>query len=241
MSMEQQSSQARGGQSSHVGSSGDRKSTPGYSQGGTTRPPVSPPASGSAPGIQAGVQSVAEDAQQKVGQTVDQVRERGMSQLANQKDQVAGKVGSVAHALREMGKQLKQSNDAPIAEYVDRVADSVEQFSNHLRQRRVDELIEETESFARRQPALFLGGAFFLGLVAARFLKSSRPEPSQVSIDYGSPTGSPRGVSGTGPFSWQDDPNQPRQAQLPALPRPPLEPPRMGSGSSSSSTGPRSS
>jgi hypothetical protein len=42
-------------------------------------------------------------------------------------------------------------------------------------------MIQEVERFARRQPALFLGGAFTLGLIAARFLKSS----SEVSHSMG--------------------------------------------------------
>ena len=92
--MEQQGGQSRGGQSSPVGSTGDRQPTPGYSQGGPMRPPINPPATGAPSSLSVGAQSVAEDAQQKVGQTVDQVRERGKSQLASQKDRVAGTVGN---------------------------------------------------------------------------------------------------------------------------------------------------
>lgn len=36
------------------------------------------------------------------------------------------------------------------------------------------ELAADVEGFTRRQPALFMGGAFVLGLTTARFLKSSR-------------------------------------------------------------------
>ena len=171
--------------------------------GAPTKPPVDSPASGPTSGRPADVQSVAEDAQKKVGQAVDQVRERGKSQLATEKDRVAGTVGSVAHALRETGRQLHQSSDPTVADYVDRVADSVDQFSNHLRQRNVDELIGDTETFARRQPALFLGGAFLIGLAAARFLKSSRPEPAPVTQAYSSTAGTSYRPPATAPYSWQ--------------------------------------
>ena len=33
--------------------------------------------------------------------------------------------------------------------------------------------VSSTERFARREPLFFLGGAFVVGLLAARFLKSS--------------------------------------------------------------------
>jgi hypothetical protein len=40
----------------------------------------------------------------------------------------------------------------------------------------VRELIEDAQRFARRQPAVFLGLSFGLGLLGARFLKSSPPQ-----------------------------------------------------------------
>jgi hypothetical protein len=40
------------------------------------------------------------------------------------------------------------------------------------------EIMHETQRFARRNPALFLGGSFVLGLLGARFLKTSAPPPS---------------------------------------------------------------
>jgi hypothetical protein len=41
-------------------------------------------------------------------------------------------------------------------------------------------MVRNVEDFARRQPALFIGGAFMLGLLGARFLKSSaQTDPSQ--------------------------------------------------------------
>lgn len=46
-------------------------------------------------------------------------------------------------------------------------------FGTNIQQKDIDEVIRETEDFARVQPAIFLGGAALLGFVAARFLKSS--------------------------------------------------------------------
>jgi hypothetical protein len=44
----------------------------------------------------------------------------------------------------------------------------------------VDDLLREAEEFARRDPALFLGVAFTLGVLGARFLKSSGRHPSST-------------------------------------------------------------
>jgi len=51
----------------------------------------------------------------------------------------------------------------------------------------------DVEQFARRQPALFLGGALILGAVAARLLKASPAGGSGMQAGY---TGGSTGYSG---------------------------------------------
>ena len=45
---------------------------------------------------------------------------------------------------------------------------------NRLNNANPDTLLDDVEAFARREPAMFIGGAIAIGLLAARFLKSSR-------------------------------------------------------------------
>jgi hypothetical protein len=49
-----------------------------------------------------------------------------------------------------------------------------------LRKKDVQQLMQDAQRLARRQPALFIGSAFALGLVAARFLKSSPPDDART-------------------------------------------------------------
>ena len=56
---------------------------------------------------------------------------------------------------------------------MEQIAGRVESTTNYLRARDIPELIDETQSLARRQPALFLTGAVALGFIGARFLMSS--------------------------------------------------------------------
>jgi hypothetical protein len=51
----------------------------------------------------------------------------------------------------------------------------LERFSGYLSEREVGDLVYEAEDYARRHSAYFVGGAFLLGLLGARFLKSSTP------------------------------------------------------------------
>ena len=52
-------------------------------------------------------------------------------------------------------------------------ADGVDNVSGAVRRRNIDDMVGSVESFARRQPAIFLGTAVLAGFGIARFLKSS--------------------------------------------------------------------
>lgn len=109
------------------------------------------------------------------GAVVNQVQEQAKSQITQQKDRVAQSIGGIALALRQTSQNMQNVDQAGVAQYVDTVAERFEQASSFLKDKDLPEIVEEIEDFAAREPVLFLGGAFALGLVAARFLKSSNP------------------------------------------------------------------
>ncbi|HYP42037.1 MAG TPA: hypothetical protein VEX13_16905 [Chloroflexia bacterium] len=121
-------------------------------------------------------------AQETAGKVVDQVRGTAESQLTSQKDRAAETAGTVAQAIRSAGEQLKGQDQSGFAQYADMAAERVEQFSNYLQSRDLREIVVEVEHFARRQPILFLAGAFTLGVLGARFLKSSGQQAQQGSF-----------------------------------------------------------
>jgi len=121
------------------------------------------------------VGQVTEQAQQAAGQVVDQARQQVSSRLAGQKDRAAEGLTSVVHALRQTSQQLREQDQQAVTGYIETTASQVERISSYLKQNDLGELIDDVERFARRQPVMFLGGAFVLGLLGARFLKSSRP------------------------------------------------------------------
>lgn len=116
---------------------------------------------------------VIDQVQEKASDVADQVRDQVSEQLNNQKARAAEGLGSVAQMVRFAGDQLRQNNQAMVAQYTDKVAENLDNFSGFLRERKPVELVDEVQNFARREPALFLGGAFALGLLGARFLRSS--------------------------------------------------------------------
>jgi ElaB/YqjD/DUF883 family membrane-anchored ribosome-binding protein len=121
-----------------------------------------------------------DQAKQQAGQLADQAKQQATSQLSSQKQRATQSLGSVSQALRQTGQHLREQDQGTIAQYTDKAAEQVERVSGFLKNKNVSELMSEAERFARQQPSLFLGGAFALGVLGARFLKSSS-EHSQGS------------------------------------------------------------
>lgn len=118
--------------------------------------------------------------QQNVGQ---KAKEAVSSVADSQMEKTSGGLEQVAQALRKTGEHLRGNQQEGIATYSDKAAEKIDRFSQMIRSKNFRNIFEEVEGWARREPGLFLGGAFALGLLGARFLKSSG---RQSSSDYGS-------------------------------------------------------
>ena len=137
-----------------------------------------------AAGTGAATGGIVDQAKQTTGQVVGQAQEQAATRLDRQKEAAAAGLSSVADAVRQMGQNLRgqaEGQSSPVvqyaAQYGERAADQIGRLTEYLRRNDVNQLVREVEGFARRQPALFVGGAFLLGLAGSRFLKSSRPAP----------------------------------------------------------------
>ena len=108
-----------------------------------------------------------------IAELVGAARSAAESMLEEQRQQVAEKVSGIAEALRSAANSLEQSQNRALAGYVDQAADQVESISRTLRKRRWNEIVADTEDFARRQPTLFVLGAVATGFLVGRFLWAS--------------------------------------------------------------------
>ncbi len=126
----------------------------------------------------AGGGGAVEQAKARVGQLADQAQHRATEQaksgLAKGKTRTAETLHGVAQSLLLSSQQLRDQGQADVSRYVERAAGQLDRVAQYLQTAEPDELVDRVEDFARRQPALFIGGAFALGLLGARFLKSSR-------------------------------------------------------------------
>jgi hypothetical protein len=138
---------------------------------------------------------VTDQAKQKAGELTDQAKQQATAQAADQKDRATEHLGNIGSALHETSSSLRDREEDAMAGLVDQAADQVDRLSHYLNTHTVTELMGEAERFARREPALFLGGAALLGLFGARFLKSSNPERGYRQRDYDPSGGYRRGAA----------------------------------------------
>ena len=133
---------------------------------------------------------------------MDRLRDGAASQLGTQKDRATEGVTSVAQAVRQSTQQLRDNRHETIAQYVDQAIDGVERFANRLKEKNVTELVRDAQQFAQRNPAVFVGTAFGIGVIAARFLKSSNRGTSSA---YGGWRERTAGSSGAYGYTSQRD------------------------------------
>jgi ElaB/YqjD/DUF883 family membrane-anchored ribosome-binding protein len=152
-----------------------------------------PSASNAPPPRQRASGSATDDAKEKVQQVAAETQHKLGDQLrtgfTSAKDRAASSLGTVARSLSETSQQVRQRDPEAPAEYVERMGQQLQRASEYLRDTDVDQLVDQTEDFARRQPAVFLGAAFAIGVLGARFIKSSRrselQEQRQVPVRTG--------------------------------------------------------
>ncbi len=128
--------------------------------------------------------------QQVVGQTkqaLQQARDRAGSSLGESKEQLAEQVEGLASAFRRTTEQLRDEERTTVASLTEAVARQADQAANYLRRADIRAVRQDFEQLARRRPALVLGGALALGLVTARFLKSSKRPPHDPRVGPGDP------------------------------------------------------
>jgi hypothetical protein len=147
------------------------------------RPPTEKP--GAAAELQHGIASGAHDISEGVKHlaedVVEQAKTTAGTALGARKDEAVEGVRSVARALRKTGEHLQSQNQTVLTDYVGKAADRIDEASHYLQSRTLGQVLGDVENLARREPALFLGGAFVAGLIGGRFLKSSSPSRANES------------------------------------------------------------
>lgn len=146
------------------------------------------------------------DATQTAGQLAERAADLGFQQADRTREQAAEGINQLATTARRVSTEIESEQPA-IATIASGAAEQAERVAGYLRETDARELVHTIEDVARRQPLLFVGGAFVLGVAAARFIKAAgggasgqgtrQRSTSYGGTSYGGMHG--RGYEATGP------------------------------------------
>lgn len=154
-------------------------------------------------------------ATQGAKQVATQAQSQAQSRLERGKADAAITLSSVATSLLNSGLELRDGEQAMAGEYVERAARQIERAAHFVQTADMREMVDQVEDFARRRPAMFIGSAFAAGLLAARFLKSSRsqarhaaddPASSYLDREVPAPVADETRRAATPTRSWEESP-----------------------------------
>lgn len=146
------------------------------------------------------------EAGERAGHLIERGTDIGFKQADRGLDQAVDGIETVADSIRRVSADM-ESDQPQIADLASSAADQAEAIARYLRETDVRQLIGNVEDFARRQPLLFLGGAFLLGVAASRFVKAaagptaSQGYDQQSQLRTGNGTGTSRRTTGTPQWS----------------------------------------
>jgi ElaB/YqjD/DUF883 family membrane-anchored ribosome-binding protein len=144
--------------------------------------------------IRSAASEIYDKAKETASDTYDAVAAKATTKIEERKGEVSTGLKTVADSFRKTGTELKSSGQPNqltdlTARYSGTAARKIEQVADYFERKDLRAIMRDTEDFARRNPAIFLGAAFALGVVAARFLKSSTPDQYTSRGETSMPTG----------------------------------------------------
>ena len=109
------------------------------------------------------------------------LREHGRSVLNDEKARAAEEIQNLGAVVRRAADQLHDRHSPALATYVDRAAQRIDSVAEYVEDLDLTTLAREAGQFARRRPALVVGGMFLAGLTVARFIKAGQSSSSSIT------------------------------------------------------------
>ncbi|HSK94656.1 MAG TPA: hypothetical protein VLA76_11430 [Candidatus Angelobacter sp.] len=113
-----------------------------------------------------------EEAGRTAGHLAERAADVGFQQADRAREQTAEGLNQLASTVRRVSGDMEIEQPA-IANLASTAAEQTERVASFLRETDARQLVHAVEDVARRQPLLFVGGAFLLGVAASRFIKAA--------------------------------------------------------------------
>lgn len=113
-----------------------------------------------------------QQATESAGHIAGRAADLGLQQADRGREMAAEGIDKLARTVRRVSTDM-QTDQPQIANAALTAADQADKVAQYLRTTDAREIIGSVEDAARRQPLIFIGGAFLLGLAASRFIKAA--------------------------------------------------------------------
>lgn len=125
--------------------------------------------------------SIVEQAKSTAGDAYHAVADKASTMVDDKKTELTSGLTGVAQTVRKVSGVLKEGESpAGMNEYAARytasAARQLESAANYFERTDLKGMVRDLETLARNNPAVFLGSAFALGVLAARLFKSAPAE-----------------------------------------------------------------
>ena len=120
-----------------------------------------------------------QQATESAGHVAGRAADLGIQQADRGREMAAEGLDKVASSVRRLSTDM-QFDQPQIANVAMTAADKADEVARYLRDTDARQIISNVEDTARRQPLLFIGGAFLLGLAASRLIKAGSPDPART-------------------------------------------------------------
>lgn len=108
----------------------------------------------------------------RIAEGIGQAKDEATRYASHQKHRMADQVQSLRGALNDICAKLEREQ-SPAAAPARKLADGLDSIAQALEANSLGDMSREIQDFARRNPALFIGGAALAGFMAGRFMRSS--------------------------------------------------------------------
>jgi hypothetical protein len=103
---------------------------------------------------------------------IDQAGSTAEAHASRTMTQAGDTLHQVAQAIKEAGNGIRP-DQAQLADFADTAAEQVERSASYLREHDATQVLNAATDFARRQPAVVVGGGLLIGVVVGRFLRTA--------------------------------------------------------------------
>ena len=125
-----------------------------------------------------------QEAGESIGRLAEKAGSMGFERADQARNMTADGLEKLADTVRRAGTDM-ESEQPVIANVTSVAAEQAERAATFLRENDARQLITNVEDVARRQPLLFVGGAFLLGMAASRFIKAAGGGDTGTNRGYG--------------------------------------------------------